>query len=225
MCRKTAEFARRAHRTTLLVGSSLYLVERHVERPGFVRLTALQPPENWRYDEHLTNVNLVSRRNRDRPCPLTAAAPAACRLTPLVVLLTNLQPHHLPSAGPQTRSVIQGVSLLPWRRNEGVSWLCSASRKGRRARKQNGRSGNSSGGGGGGGDTHQLQDAIRESREQQLTASKMLAKLLEAADPAAVAQAHVTSLNEEVGRPGSGAGKLGCVRQPRGSAGPLSIAL
>ncbi|KAL4430850.1 hypothetical protein ABPG75_006106 [Micractinium tetrahymenae] len=80
----------------------------------------------------------------------------------------------------------------------GGTWVCSASRKGRKAGSSGGgRKGNGDNGGSSGSDAHRLQDTIRDSREQQLSASKMLAKLLEAADPAAVAAEHVASLNEE----------------------------
>lgn len=59
--------------------------------------------------------------------------------------------------------------------------------------------GGSAGGSGGGSDinpSHRNMEVIRESREQQLAATDMLAKLLQAADPAAVAQQYVSSLDE-----------------------------
>ena len=45
---------------------------------------------------------------------------------------------------------------------------------------------------------HQLQDTIRESRQQQLAATDLLAKLLQSEDPRAVAAEWVGSLDEQV---------------------------
>lgn len=119
-----------------------------------------------------------------RPPALGPTPPAADR--PATLLFT----------GPQSKSFLQRCSLISWHQNTGASWICSASRKGRKASRKGG---GGSGSGSGSGQPIELQNTIRESREQQLTASNMLATLLEADDPAAVAAEHVASLNEEVG--------------------------
>ena len=98
---------------------------------------------------------------------------------------------------PMSAAVMAAPSLTQQRR----LCACGASRKNRK-------------GGGGGGkrggcsevnssasdpasEAHRLQDAIRESRQQQLVAADMLAKLLQAEDPQEVAQQYTDSLDEQ----------------------------
>ncbi|EFN59086.1 hypothetical protein CHLNCDRAFT_49925 [Chlorella variabilis] len=109
----------------------------------------------------------------------------------------SLQGFQCSARQPLSAAVMAAPSLTQQRR----LCACGASRKNRK-------------GGGGGGkrggcsevnssasdpasEAHRLQDAIRESRQQQLVAADMLAKLLQAEDPQEVAQQYTDSLDEQ----------------------------
>jgi hypothetical protein len=64
------------------------------------------------------------------------------------------------------------------------------------AKKKKG-GGGSSGDSGPASETHRLQDTIRDSRQQQLVATDMLAKLLQAEDAQQVASQFTDSLDEQ----------------------------
>ena len=106
-------------------------------------------------------------------------------------------PYHAPA---HLVAVARPVSQTSCR--QARSLACSASRKDRKAA---GKSGGGGGGGGGGGSDPRL-DVIRDQRQQQLAASDVLAKLMQAEDPMAEAPQYVDSLDEQVERGGAGVG-------------------
>ena len=90
---------------------------------------------------------------------------------------------------------------MPAQQRQAAS-TCRASRKkpksgGGSGPRSAGSSASSSASSGGGADSHRLQDTIRESRQQQLAATDMLAKLLQEEAPQAVAEKYIDSLDEQ----------------------------
>lgn len=73
-------------------------------------------------------------------------------------------------------------------------WVCRSSRKERKGSGDGSRGGSDDGTPS---SAHRMQDTIKESRQQQLAATDLLAKLLQTDDPAEVAVAYVDSLDEQ----------------------------